>query len=179
LEQRFVVLLGRLERIGAYDRLARIVSIAVAPRRGARRVAAHEVSVHTGPETFDRERTVAAEVARIAPQVPIRVEILRREEIHRKRLDARRCFAALRQADEPVPRHRGADRLELIDVMLERRRATDADETDLRGLLRVRSSAGDRKQSYRDPQALLHGSPSPRVSRSMTRTAAEPTGVPF
>src|SRR5690606_20471503 len=102
-------------------------------------------------------RAVAAEIARIAPQLPVRVKILRREEIPRKRLDARRRFAGARRPDElSAARKARADRLESIDVVLERRRSADAVETDVCRLLCCRHGAGEKQHGYRGSQALVH-----------------------
>ena len=89
LEQRVVVRLGRLERVRADDRCARIVAIAIAPGRRARRIVADRVALkRLAPCCCSmREAAVAAEVARIAPERAILVEILGREEIDRQRLD--------------------------------------------------------------------------------------------
>src|SRR5690606_35406969 len=138
-EQRLVVLLRRLERVRAHDRLARVVAVAVAPRRGARRVVADQTRAVAGPEALDRERAVAAEVARIAPRVAVRVEVVGREQVPLERLDAGRRLARRRRADElPVAEATRADPLEAIDVVRERRRSADADEADVRHLLRAR-----------------------------------------
>ena len=92
-EQRFVVRLRGLERVGAHDRLARIVAVADSPRR----------RVRGGSLPIDRRRrwrraasrqpmrAVAAEVARIPPERAVLVEVLRREEVDGQRLDAGRA----------------------------------------------------------------------------------------
>src|SRR5690606_28816574 len=87
LEQRLVVLLRGRERIRAHDRLARIVAVAVAPRGGRGRIVADDPRPR-GPLRLERGAAVAAEVARIAPERPVLVEILGRENIDRERLDA-------------------------------------------------------------------------------------------
>src|SRR5690606_16522125 len=121
LEQRLVVLLGGLERIRAHDRLARIVAIAVAPRGRRRRIVADQAGAVRAPLLLERDRAVAAEVARIAPEVAVLVEILGREEIDLERLDARRGVAVAGGADAHV-------RIEGGTVRAERDRDIRADD---------------------------------------------------
>src|SRR5690606_36789979 len=79
-EQRLVVLLRGLERIRAHDRLARIVAVAVPPSGRRRRIVADDArpAPEPGPLLLERARAVTAEVARVAPQRAVRVEVLRR-----------------------------------------------------------------------------------------------------
>src|SRR5690606_14338708 len=72
LEQRLVVLLGGREAVRAHDRLAGIVRVAVAPGRGLRRIRSdrRRAAAAAGPEILDVGRAVAAEVARVAPELP-------------------------------------------------------------------------------------------------------------
>src|SRR5690606_39542462 len=102
LEQRLVVLLRGLERIRAHDRLARIVAIAISPRGGRWRIVADQRIAVAAPEVLDRGGAVAAEVARIAPEVAVLVEVLRREEVDLERLDALRHLPRASRADEAV-----------------------------------------------------------------------------
>src|SRR6185503_16431318 len=60
-----------------------------------------------GPAVFDRDRRVAAPVARIGPEVLVFIEVVRREHIARQRLDAFRRLAGRRRADE-LPRRRSS-----------------------------------------------------------------------
>src|SRR5262249_34863968 len=98
-EQRLVVLLRRLERIGAHDRLARIVAVAVAPRGRARRLVADH-ALARGPLVLDRGRRIAAEVALVGPERAVLVKVLGRVEVGLQRLDARRVIAVAGAADE-------------------------------------------------------------------------------
>src|SRR5690606_34689677 len=147
LEQSVVVLLGGLERIRADDRLARIVLVALAPWRGRRRVVAdHRLTERPAPQLLDARRAVAAEIARIAPELAILVEVLRREEVDRQRLDPLRYLAVARGADVAAAvlarvrraeqRLRGADELRIVDVRGERPGPSDALESDIGQLLR-------------------------------------------
>src|SRR5690606_22934527 len=56
----------------------------------------------TSPEILERRGAVAAEVALIAPQLAILVEVLRREDVARKRLDTFRHRAVAGGTDEAV-----------------------------------------------------------------------------
>src|SRR5690606_24187936 len=176
LEQGLVVLLGGLERIRADDRLARIVLVAVAPRRGRRRVIADQrLAERPSPELLDARRAVAAEVARVAPKLAVLVEILRREEIDRQRLDALRHLAVARRADIPPPilarirrteqRLCGTDELGIVDVRGERPGPPDALESDIRQLLRGRraSQQDEQRACPRVTIADLHDSPPPEL----------------
>src|SRR5690606_13129932 len=118
LEQPSVVRLRGLEFIGADYRLARIVAVAVAPRSARRRIVPDRAAAVTAPEVFDRSRAVAAEIARVAPERPVLVEILRGEEIHLERLDAGRGLTVARAADEfaRVAAHRRTGYLLLIQI---------------------------------------------------------------
>ena len=163
------MLLRRLEAVRAHDGVARIVAVAVAPRGRARRIVAdrHDARVPAAL-CLDGPRAVAAEVARVAPERFVLVEILRREEVDGQRLDAgraravpRRPFVALlRLAVRPGARRapRADDEIvvgihleprEIGDGILarnradERRGAADALEADVRHLLRVRSGPHD------------------------------------
>src|SRR5688500_15377421 len=88
--QRLVMLLRRFERVRAHDRVARIVAVAVTPRGRRGRIVADRAAAVAAPLILDRRGAVAAEVAWIAPQRAILVEVLRGEEIHRERSDPRR-----------------------------------------------------------------------------------------
>src|SRR5690606_23384123 len=79
-----------LERIRADDRLARIVAIAVPPSGRRRRIVADDArpAPEPGPLLLERARAVTAEVARVAPQRAVRVEVLRREDVDGQRLDS-------------------------------------------------------------------------------------------
>ncbi len=104
--------LRRLERVGADNRRAWVISVAVSPGGRARGV----VADHTLPPLrLERIRAVAAEIARVAPERAVGVEILRGEEVNLERLDplGRRAvsggaqevggFAArAERADQPV-----------------------------------------------------------------------------
>ncbi len=85
-EQRCVMLLRRLELVRADDRFARIVAVAVAPRRIFRATLADEAGAVRTPLFFDRGRAVAAEVALVGPERLVLVEVLRREEVDGQRL---------------------------------------------------------------------------------------------
>src|SRR5690606_35273 len=146
LEQRLVVLLRGLERIRAHDRFARIITVAVSPRRGRRRIVTDQPLTVAAPEILDRGRAVAAEVARIAPELTVLVEILGREDIDLWRLDTFRHRAVAGRADEavllaarvlrhvPDPHrriadaspHRRAGHVVLVEIRNERRSPTDA-----------------------------------------------------
>ena len=65
-EQRLVVLLRGLERVRAHDRLARVIAVAITPRRRRRRIVADQPIL--APEILERGGAVAAEVARVAPE---------------------------------------------------------------------------------------------------------------
>src|SRR5690606_17353421 len=100
LEQRVVMLLRGLERIRADDRLSRIVLVALPPRRGHRRIVADQrLAERTAPQLLDARRAVAAEVTLVAPELAILVEVLRREQIDRQRLDSLGHVAVARGAD--------------------------------------------------------------------------------
>ena len=86
-QQRFVVLLRRLVRVGADDALARPVVVAVTPGRRLRRLRPDALPV---PHRVELPRIVAAVIALVEPVRPILVEVLRREQIDRQRLDAGR-----------------------------------------------------------------------------------------
>src|SRR5688572_31348731 len=88
LEQCLVMLLRGLEGVRAHYAHARVVAVAITPRRRLRRLLADQRIL--APEILERCGAVAAEVARIAPQLAILVEIRRREKIHRERFDAGR-----------------------------------------------------------------------------------------
>src|SRR5690606_409203 len=163
LDQRLVVLLCRLERIRADDRLARIVAIAVPPRGRRRRVVAyHSAAGIRAPLFLARNRAVAAKVARIAPQVPILVEIFRREEIDRERLDAFRRLAVAGGANQPaagIPLHAGPDDLVLAKVRRHRGAAADTDKIELSCLLSSRRSPEHGRHGHR--RRLPSGCPHP------------------
>src|SRR4029079_14934881 len=90
-EQRLVTLLRGLERVGAHYALARVILLAIAPSRRARRVAADRRDAGVRAALgLDRPRAVAAEIALVGPERAVLVEILRREEIDRERLHALR-----------------------------------------------------------------------------------------
>ena len=110
LEQCLVMLLRGLERVRAHDRLARVIAVAITPRRRLRRILADQPIL--APEILERGRAVAAEVARIAPQIAILVEVRRREQIHRRAVRCR--TASHRRAPNPRSRFpdRAADRAE-------------------------------------------------------------------
>ena len=76
------------ERVGADDRRAWIVAVAVAPGGAARRILADGGREDRAPLQFEPLRTVAAEVARILPELAILVEILRGEDVDGQRLHA-------------------------------------------------------------------------------------------
>src|SRR5690606_13077805 len=112
-EQRLVVLPRRLERVGAHDGLARVVAVAMAPRGRLRRVVADERLALSAPELLDARRAVAAEVARVAPELAVLIEIVGREQVSRQRLDtgwvragacradpARAVLAGIRRAEQ-------------------------------------------------------------------------------
>src|SRR5690606_32027300 len=89
------------------------------------------------PHAFDRDGAVAAEIARIAPELAVLVKVLRREEIDLERLDTLGHGAVACGAVEGV---RGsvqvrADRLVVADVGPHRHGAPDALEVDVRGVL--------------------------------------------
>src|SRR6185312_5538018 len=112
LEQRVVVLFGGLESIGAYDGRARVVAIAVSPcSRCSRTTDGRHADLRIPSLLLDGKAAVATEVARIAPQRAVLVEILRREQIHRQRLDARRRRAVESGADvDDFPIHTDTER---------------------------------------------------------------------
>src|SRR5690606_11072340 len=70
--------------------LARIIAIAMSPRGGRGRVVADDGSAPAGrgPLRFEGGAAVAAEVARVAPELAIAIKVLRREDVDRQRLDA-------------------------------------------------------------------------------------------
>jgi len=99
-EQRRVVRFGRLEGVRAHDRLARIVALTVAPGRRLRpRQDRHATEVARPALLLDGQAAVAAEVARIAPQGTVAVEVCRREDVDGKRRDAGRRGAVECGAD--------------------------------------------------------------------------------
>ncbi len=81
LQQRLVVLLGGLEGIGADDGLARQAAVAMTPRGIRVRARVQRVGAQNAALNFGRHRAVAAEVALVAPQRLIGVEILAREDV--------------------------------------------------------------------------------------------------
>ncbi len=101
LAQRLVVSLGRREGVRAHDRCARIVAIAITPRRRPRRIVADRVLAEAAGAVLllDRQPAVAAEVARVAPELAVLIEILGGEEIDRQRLDPVRRGAVPGRAD--------------------------------------------------------------------------------
>src|SRR5690606_32439241 len=91
-----VVLSCRLERVWRNDGLARVVDLAAAPRGalGRRRADQHARRREVGaPHGLQRRRAVAAEVARIGPEVAVEIEVLRGEEVALERHDAVGHFA--------------------------------------------------------------------------------------
>src|SRR5690606_35225987 len=131
-------LLRGLERIGAHDRFAWIVAIAVAPRRRRRWILAHQVRAVSAPEILECGGAVTAEIARIAPELAILVEILRREDVDGKRLDTLRGFARPRGAQEAVrctarivvvSAHRRTGHVVLVQIGDQRRAPPDAFES--------------------------------------------------
>ena len=82
--------LRRLEFIGTDERLAGQALVAQSPRGRARRIAADHRDGIGAVLVLEPLRAVAAEVARILPELAILVEILRREQIDGQRLDAGR-----------------------------------------------------------------------------------------
>src|SRR6185503_6707772 len=88
-EQRLVVRLRRLEAVRTYDGRARIVELAVSPRtvlglvRGVHAGRLQDTALH-----LRAHRAVAAEVARVAPEILVGVEVGAREDVARQRLDA-------------------------------------------------------------------------------------------
>jgi len=87
------MLLRGLERIGTDDGLARIVAIAIAPGGGARRIVTNRCTEDRAALHLQSFRTVAAEVARVLPQLAVLVEVLGGEEIDRQRLHPGGCRA--------------------------------------------------------------------------------------
>ncbi len=99
-EQRAVVLRRRLERIRAHDRGARVVPVAMAPRRGLRPAMDRgDAEVARTALLVEREAAVAAEVARVAPERAVLIEVFAREEIDRQWRHAGRRGAVERGAD--------------------------------------------------------------------------------
>src|SRR5690606_17330410 len=163
LEQRFVMLLGGLERIRAHDRLARVVALAIAPcgRSGIDgRSAASAL-----PEILDRDRAQAAEVARIAPEPSVGIEVAGREEVALERDDAfrgvRRSRRSAAAETEAEPEATEAASRVVARVVQQRRRAPDALETDVGRSLRQRGAGRERgRNAEREPlESTLHGDP--------------------
>ena len=140
----------------------RIVAIAVAPRGRLGSRVADQLRAVRSVLLLDRDRAVAAEVARIRPELLVLVEVLRRVEIDGERLRARGHLAVARRADERavLDRCRALGRIEtdrngragdlvLVDVGTERRGAPDALEVDFRDLLRVGGSANQDRRRER------------------------------
>src|SRR5690606_28555985 len=164
-EQGLVVLLRGLERIRAHDRLTRIVAIAMPPRRRGRRILTDQAVAVAAPEILERRRAVAAEVARVAPELPVLVEVFRGEQIDGQRLDAGRRLAVPRRTYEAVrlparvvrdlalagsaetSADRRARHVEIVEVGGKRRASADARETDVGRLLRERGSAEQRSRN--------------------------------
>src|SRR5690606_23369068 len=153
--------------IRADDRLARIVPIAEPPRRTPRRILADQADAVTAPKILERGRAVAAEIARVAPQLTILVEVGGREDIDLERLDAFRRLAGPRRADEAVlraarivadPSHRRARELELVQIGNQRSAAADALEARIRDLLSAGQRAHQRHRRQRGHAkcAVLH-----------------------
>ena len=93
VEQRLVVRLRSPERIRAYDGRTWVIAVAVSPGRRPRGVVSDRRR-HDGPaRRFETLRAVAAEVAWIAPELAVLVEVLRGEQVDRQRLDAVRDVA--------------------------------------------------------------------------------------
>ena len=99
VEERLVVGLCGLELVGADDRLARVVPIAVSPRGRCRRLVADHLAPPLLLETIG---TVAPEVPLVGPQRAVGVEVLGREDVDRERLDPFRCGAVACRAEEPI-----------------------------------------------------------------------------
>src|SRR5688572_4030096 len=83
--QRFVMFLRRLVRIRAHDSLARPVLVAVAPRGGFLRLRADATRV---PHRVQLPRRVAAVIPLVQPVRAVLIEVLRGEQIYRKRRDS-------------------------------------------------------------------------------------------
>src|SRR6185437_241594 len=98
-EQRFVMLLCRLEGVGTDDRLPRVVAIASAPGPGRRVTVLDERGADRSKLILEAIGTRAPEVALIAPEGLVLVEVLGREDVDRQRGDAGRRRTALRHAD--------------------------------------------------------------------------------
>ena len=98
VEERLVVGLRRLELVGADDRLARVIPIAVSPCRRCRRLVADHLAPPLLLETIG---TVAAEVTLVGPQLAVGIEVLGREDVDRKWLYPFRCGAVACRAEEP------------------------------------------------------------------------------
>ena len=96
------MLLGRREPVRAHDLLARIIAVAEAPGRRARRIVADQRHLVRAPDLLEADGRVAAVIARIEPEVAVLVEVRRREDVVRQRLDAGRNGAVLRREDRRV-----------------------------------------------------------------------------
>src|SRR5688572_28414587 len=101
-EQRRVVLLRRLERVRAHDLLARVIAVAESPGCRARRIVSDQRHLVGAPDLLEADRRVAAVIARVEPEIAVLVEVLRRENVVRQRLDAGRNGAVLRREDRRV-----------------------------------------------------------------------------
>ncbi len=181
-QQRLVMRLRGLERVRADDGLARIVAVAVTPRRRARApsppISRPPVAPHSSSSA---DRAVAAEVARVVPELAILVEILRREQVDRQRRDASRaprrpapgrrtCAAAVATGTSVRGAHRGADRRLAAQVGLHGRAATDTLEAGVGHLLR-RTRPTCRVPRVRWPPGAcsLHQPPKAAASTSSAR----------
>src|SRR5690606_5975535 len=103
-EQRLVVRFRGPEFVRAHDLLARIVAIAEPPRRRSRRIVADQRHLVRAPDLLETDRRVTAVVPRVEPERLVLVEILRREDVDRQRLDSRRHVAVTRGVDRRIPR---------------------------------------------------------------------------
>src|SRR5690606_21242906 len=89
------------------------------------------------PEALDGEGAVAAKVARVAPQLPVSVEVRGGEEVASQGLYPAWRLPGRRGADELASEARRANRRVVVDVSRQGRRAADTLEADVGGLLRL------------------------------------------
>src|SRR5690606_4489128 len=153
------------EAVGADDRFARIVAVAVAPGCRLRRVVADQGGAVATPQVLKGSRCVAAEVARISPQGTVLVEVLRREDVDRQGFDTGRCGTTLGAANEftlatlaHAAAHSRAGGRVGIGVGKQWRATAHAAEVGLRILLRLdtcREHAASRQ--LRQPPACCAG----------------------
>ena len=159
-EQRLVVGLGGLELIRAYDGFARIVAVANSPCRRRGRVVPYQARAVAAPQVLDRRGSVAAEIPRIGPEVPILVEIVGREEVSFERFDTRRRLAIARGTNETRTATGGRTRhLVFVQVGQNGRAPACALETRVRDLLRRRKRTRKEYRRKRNgaPYTSRHG----------------------